>query len=27
MPDWIPAKMGGKNVSTYYTIPVRFTLK
>ena len=27
MPDWIPAKMGDRNVASYYIIPIRFTLK
>ncbi len=26
MPDWIPAKQNGKEVSVYYTMPVRFKL-
>ena len=25
MPDWIPGKAKGENVSVYYTIPVKFT--
>lgn len=25
MPDWIPGKANGENVSVYYTIPVKFT--
>jgi periplasmic protein TonB len=24
MPDWIPGKSGGQNVSVYYAIPVKF---
>ena len=25
MPEWIPGKSNGENVSVYYTIPVKFT--
>ena len=25
MPDWVPGKAKGENVSVYYTIPVKFT--
>lgn len=25
MPDWIPGKANGENVSVYYTVPVKFT--
>ena len=25
MPDWLPGKANGENVSVYYTIPVKFT--
>ena len=24
MPEWIPGKMHGENVSVYYSIPVKF---
>ena len=24
MPDWVPGKSNGENVSVYYTIPVKF---
>jgi len=25
MPEWVPGKANGENVSVYYTIPVKFT--
>ena len=27
MPDWVPGKAKGENVSVYYTIPVKFWVK